>query len=197
MVGIAITGGIACGKSLVGSILAEEGVPICEADTLAHGLMVPGTSVFGEIVREFGDDILDAHGNVDRRLLGEIVFFNAERLARLNAITHPPVERAWEEWLSGRAAAGTKAAGVVVPLLYETGRTVGWDFVICVSAYESVQLERLLDRGLSEDAARKRVEAQGPITGKMAAADYVVVNNGTVETARKQVMRILRDMLER
>ena len=197
MVRIAITGGIACGKSLVGSFLAEEGVPVREADDLAHELTAPGGTTFDEIVKEFGGGILGADGGIDRKALGDSVFADAERLERLNAITHPRIERAWEDWLSGRAAAGERAAAVVVPLLYETGRQEGWDFVICVSAYESLQLERLLGRGFRENAARKRMEAQGPITGKMASADYVIVNNGNTATAREQVIRILGDMLEK
>ncbi|MFC1462680.1 dephospho-CoA kinase [Verrucomicrobiota bacterium] len=197
MVRIAITGGIACGKSLVASFLAEEGVPVREADELAHELMAPGTPVFEEIVGEFGAGILGGDGSIDRALLGKNVFSDGERLARLNAITHPPIECAWEEWLSAHGAAGEAAAAVVVPLLYETGREKNWNFVICVSAYESLQLERLLARGLAEEDARKRMGAQGPITEKMASADYVVVNNGAVDAAGEQVIRILRDMLEK
>jgi len=197
MVRIAITGGIACGKSLVASFLAEEGVPVREADELAHELMVTGTPVFEEIVKAFGGGILGDDGAIDRAALGKKVFSDADQLARLNAITHAPIERAWEDWLSDRRAEGAQAAAVVVPLLYETGREKDWDFVICVSAYESLQLERLLARGLVEEDAVKRMEAQGPITGKMAWADYVVVNNGTTETAREQAIRVLRDMLEK
>lgn len=197
MVRIAITGGIACGKSLVGSFFADEGVPVCEADELGHQLMLPGSAAFGEVVDEFGVSILDGAGEISRKLLGEVVFSDPSRLERLNAIMHPAIERAWEDWLSRRSAAGEKAAAVVIPLLYETGSEKGWDCIVCVSAYESLQLVRLMGRGLSEDAARSRMQAQGPITGKMALADYVIVNNGAIDTARAQAMRIMGNILKR
>ena len=205
MVRIAITGGIACGKSLVGSFLREEGVHVWDADELAHELMEPGRPLFDPVVRAFGEDILDADGRINRRRLGAIVFANAEKLRQLNAITHPTVRAAWEARLrelemglgsGGPAATPADCAAVIVPLLFEAGMEQGWNAVVCVTDTEERQLERLRARGLSDEEAKRRIAVQMPLWRKSELADYVIVNAGSREILREQTRRVLRHVLK-
>ncbi|MCX7591838.1 MAG: dephospho-CoA kinase [Kiritimatiellae bacterium] len=204
MLRIAVTGGIACGKSLVASFMREEGIYTCDADDLAHELMEPGQPLHGAVIRAFGLDVLGADGRIDRRRLGQIVFDNPEQLGRLNTLTHPVIRAAWEErirnWeaepLLGYPERGkVKCAAVVIPLLFEAGLDRGWDAVVCVTDREKNQIERLLARGLSEQEAGQRLAAQWPAWKKAERADYVIVNAGSVELLREQTRRVLKHIL--
>ena len=195
MLRIAVTGGIACGQSLVGSLLAAEGVDVCDADDLARGLMRPGNPVYAAVATAFGPSVLADDGAIDRGRLGSLVFADGALLARLNALVHPAVREAWEAWLAERESQAA-AAAVIVPLLYEAGAGAGWSAVICVNALPAVQRERLLARGLGPEAAALRVAAQWPLREKLARADYVLTNNGTKELLKRQTLRVLRRILE-
>lgn len=197
MLRIAITGGIACGKSLVGAYISEEGVAVCDADELAHGLMVSGSHVFKAILDLFGPDILGNDGEIDRRRLGSRVFSNHAELTALNAVVHPWVKKAWLAWLENVRTSGGRAAAVIIPLLYEVGEGSGWNAVVCVSASEKVQLERLADRGLSFGDRRKRLGAQMLVSEKMKMADYVIVNNGTKDLLKQQVRIVIEHVMEK
>lgn len=190
---IAVTGGIACGKSVVGSFLAEEGVPVCDCDDVARRLMEPGGACFGAVVEAFGRAVMSSDGRIDRLRLAGIVFTDPVRLARLNAIVHPAVFDACRRWLDGVRGA---AAAVIVPLLFEAGAEQGWDAVVCVSASPAVQRQRLQARGLAPADAQRRMAAQMPVREKMARADYVIMNDGTLEMLRAQTRRVLRSILE-
>ena len=196
MVRIAVTGGIACGKSVVGSILRGWGLEVCEADDIAHALLVPGEPVFSEVVRRFGRGILGSDGRVDRGVLGRLVFADGRRLLELNALMHPEVMRRVSAWLQQRAG-GAGAAVAVVPLLYEAGGGSGWDAVICVSSPEAEQLRRLGARGLTPEESRVRVAAQWPLEEKEKRADYVICNRGGLALLERQTRivtaRILGD----
>lgn len=192
---IALTGGIACGKTVAGTILAEAGYPVCEADAVAHDLMRPGQPVHDAVVRAFGPSILDAAGAIDRGRLGRLVFADPEKRETLNALVHPAVKAAIADWLD-RQPAGTAAAVVIVPLLYEAGLADGWDAVICVASPRAVQWQRLRDRGLSEEEARQRLAAQMATVEKMNRADRVVFNSGTKERLREQILAAMNEMRE-
>jgi dephospho-CoA kinase len=196
MVRIAVTGGIACGKSLVGSYLAEQGIAVCEADRLAHGALSRGEPVFDSVVRAFGNDILGADGAIDRSVLGKRVFADPALLARLNALVHPEVKRRWLTWMSD-AAGDSRPAAAIIPLLYEIGEErEEWTAVICVSAPRSRQLEWLALRGLTPEEAEQRIASQWPSRRKMALADYVIINSGTKELLIRQTQKALRCILE-
>ena len=190
MLSVALTGGIASGKSLVAACLAEATVPICEADDLARAVLERGGEAYAEVVRAFGPGILRADGEIDRAALARIVFADARCLQRLNAITHPPVLQRLYAW---REAAGRTAPLVVavIPLLYEVHEEGRWDRVICVAAPESAQLERLRQRGLSAAEARQRLAAQWPLHEKMERADYVIYNAASRELLRAQTRMVL------
>lgn len=196
MVRIAVTGGIACGKSRVGGFLEEAGAAVSDADDIARELMRKGTGVFDRVVAEFGAGILDAGGNIDRRVLGTMVFSDARKLERLNAIVHPAVKAAWEAWLAG--VDGKACAGVViVPLLYEARAEGGFDSVICVACERKDQVKRLRDRGLSDPEIEARLAAQMPVPEKMERADLVVFNSGSLEVLREQTVKALRLVVEK
>jgi dephospho-CoA kinase len=195
MVGIAITGGIACGKSLVGALMGGWGVEVCDADDLAHHLMEPGAQAYGPVVAAFGREILTGDGRVDRRRLGDRVFADGGDRERLNAIVHPLVKEAWRDWVSRRPPE-TRAAAVLIPLLYEAGEGEGWDAVVCVVASEATQRARLAARGLDGQEARRRMAAQMPLAEKAERADFVILNDGTLDVLREQTMRVLERILE-
>ena len=195
MVTFAVTGGIACGKSLTGLLLAEAGVAVCDTDQLAHQLMSRGRPVYDAVVQTFGRVILGPDKAIDRTRLGSLVFDDSRALAKLNALVHPAVKESWRDWLAGQS--GVKAAAVLIPLLYEVGEEAGWDAVVCVACSPDIQFKRLMERGFSERETRLRMNAQMPIEEKMERADYVIFNEGSVEVLREQTQRVLNDMVEK
>jgi len=194
MLRIAVTGGIACGKSLVGSFLEDGGVAVCDSDALAHETIAPGQPAHGEIIEAFGEGVLDAKGAVDRAVLGDRVFSDPEQREKLNAIVHPRVREGWRAWLREREAA-SRAAAVIIPLLFEVGVDLEWDAIICVTAAEATQLQRMATRGLSEADARRRLAAQLPNAEKARRSGYVIENSGTVEELRMQVNEVIERIL--
>lgn len=196
MVRVALTGGIACGKSLVGSMFAERGIPVCDADHVAHGLMEPGLPVYERVVDVFGREIVGPGGEIDRRRLGRVVFGDPARLAELNALVHPAVVRAYRTWLEGLESS-VRLAVVIIPLLYEAGLDMEWDSVVCVISPERLQVERLMRKGYSEQESRRRVSAQWPTAAKAARADYVIYNAGPICLVRAQAAMVLERMMER
>jgi dephospho-CoA kinase len=190
---IALTGGIATGKSYVLDQFRRRGVPCLDADELAHGVTAAGTEATAAIAERFGADILAADGAVDRRKLGPIVFADPAARRELEAITHPAVYRAINAGLRGFELVGDGAFAVVgVPLLFETGAEKGFDKVIVTACAPPTQLARLIERGLTEDAARQRLAAQWPTEQKVARADFVVTTDGTFTETDHQVDEIYR-----
>jgi dephospho-CoA kinase len=193
MLKIALTGGIATGKSYVLDQFRRRGVPCLDADELAHGVTAAGTEATTAIAERFGADVLAADGAVDRRKLGPIVFADPAARRELEAITHPAVYRAISAGLRAFELMGDGAFAVVgVPLLFETGAEKGFDKVIVTACAPQAQLARLVERGLTEDAARQRLAAQWPSEKKTARADFVVTTDGTFEDTDQQVDEIYR-----
>jgi len=187
---LGITGGIACGKTETGRVLAEAGFDVLDTDLLAHQLMRAGTPVFEQVVEQFGKLILGTDGEIDRATLGQIVFANPMARVALNGLVHPAVIQAAGEWIAARRAAGQEAA-ILVPLLFEADWTQGWDAVVCVAADEELVFQRLEKRGLSEEEARKRIAAQMPLSEKKERADFSIENNGSLEALRSQVQNLM------
>ncbi|WP_258805836.1 dephospho-CoA kinase [Pseudarthrobacter sp. NS4] len=185
MLKIGLTGGIASGKSVVAAQLRKRGAVLVDADALAREVVEPGTEGLRRIVAEFGSGMLGDDGRLDRARLGEVVFGNPERLGILNGIVHPLVR--------ARAAAIVAAAGdaVVVqdiPLLVETGQGSDFHLVVVVDAPYDVRVQRMLERrGMTADAARSRMAAQASREERLAAADVVLDNSGSMEDLVKQV----------
>jgi dephospho-CoA kinase len=197
MLKVALTGGIATGKSHVLDQFRRRGVPCLDADELAHGVMAAGTEATAAIAERFGAAMLASDGSVDRKKLGPLVFADASARRDLEAITHPAVYRAIAAGLRAFALLGDGRFAVVdVPLLYETGAEKDFDRVIVTTCEPGTQLARLVDRGLTEDAARQRIAAQWPTETKTARADFVVQTDGTFEDTKRQVDAVYRQLAE-
>ena len=192
MLKIALTGGIATGKSYVLEQFRRRGVPCLDADELAHGVTAAGTEATAAIAARFGTEILAADGAVDRRKLGPIVFADPAARRELEAIVHPAVHRAVAAGIRGFELLGDSLAIVDVPLLFETGGEKNFDRVVVTACTVERQLARLLDRGLTEEAARQRLAAQWPTEKKVSRADFVVTTDGTFEETDRQVDDIYR-----
>ncbi len=188
MLTVGLTGGIASGKSTVAKMLHERGCAIMEADSLAHEYLKPENPVSQEVIREFGREILDASGKIDRAKLGELVFGHAEKIERLNAIIHPHVLKEIAQRLNDLARTGGTSIAVVVAALHiETGYYKTFDRLAVAWCRAEQQLERLVHRGLTREQAERRIASQMPIDEKRRLADDVIDCSGTLEETRRQV----------
>jgi dephospho-CoA kinase len=184
---IALTGGIATGKSHVRAEFEALGVPAIDADVLARQAVEPGTPGFDAVVARFGPGVL-AGGRLDRRRLASVVFADAEARRDLEAIVHPIVRAAADAWFDALDPARHPFAIADIPLLYETGRERDFAAVIVTACEPATQLRRVMARdGATEAEARARIAAQLPIEEKIRRADYVIRTDGTVEETRDQV----------
>jgi dephospho-CoA kinase len=188
---IGITGGIACGKSETGRLLAEWGVAVCDADRVAHEIMRKGAPVYQRVVDAFGTDILDPNGEISRPTLGRIVFDDPVKRQCLNELVHPAVRKEITEWTNARQAEGREAA-VIIPLMYESGMDdMPWDSIWCISSTNELILERLEQRGLARQEAEQRIAAQLPLEEKETRADWVILNAGTLEELKQRTREAL------
>jgi dephospho-CoA kinase len=193
MLKIALTGGIATGKSYVLDGFRRRGVPCLDADELAHGVTAAGTEATTAIAERFGVEILASDGSVDRKRLGPIVFADPAARRELEAIVHPAVYRAITAGMRAFELVGERGFAVAaVPLLFETGAEKNFDRVIVTVCTPETQLARLLERGLSEEAGRQRLAAQWPTARKTAHADFVVTTDGSFAETDRQIDEIHR-----
>jgi dephospho-CoA kinase len=193
MVKVALTGGIATGKSYVLEQFRRRGLPCLDADALAHGVMAAGTEATTAIAARFGQEMLAPDGSVDRARLGPVVFADAAARRELEAIVHPAVHRAIAAGIRAFELTGDARLAIVdVPLLYETGSESKFDKVIVTECPPDVQMARLMDRGLTEPAARQRLAAQLPTHEKATRADFVIRTDGTFAETDSQVEQVLR-----
>lgn len=192
---IALTGGIASGKSRCLAAIAALGVPTIDADQLARDVVAPGTSGLDAVVDRFGGGVLTTSGSLDRDALGALVFTDSRARHDLEAIIHPRVYAAIAAWF----AQLTAPTGVAdIPLLYETGRDGDFDVVIVAACRPEQQLERLMARnGLSLTEAQTRIDAQWPIAEKVARADYVIDTSGTLEDTDANTLRVWKEAINR
>jgi len=188
---IALTGGIATGKSYVRARFEALGVPTIDADTLARDAVAPGTAGLAAVVARFGRKVLQADGSLDRQRLAEIVFAEPEARRALEAIVHPEVRRATDWWFAALEAEKVPYAIADIPLLYEVGRDRDFDDVIVVACDPDTQRRRLAERdGMSDAQAHQRISAQSPIDQKVSLADYVILTDGTYEETDRQVTKV-------
>ena len=193
---IAVTGGIACGKSEAGRCLAELGAAVIDADEVARDVVKPGMPALDGIARTFGRGVLAKDGSLDRERLADVVFADAEKRRALEAIVHPPVLEAIRSWVTKETAAGRDAVAMV-PLLFEAGAAEGWDAVVCIAASDPVALQRLRARGFTDEEANARMAAQWPVAEKARRAGWTIWNDGTLEVFRSDVSRVYREIRER
>jgi dephospho-CoA kinase len=185
---VALTGGIATGKSHVRARFETLGAPTIDADTLARDAVAPGSAGLAEVVRTFGGAIVDADGSLDRKKLGAIVFGNAAARQDLEAIIHPYVREMTDKWFASLDSSRYPFAIADIPLLFEGERERDFDTVIVTACEPATQLQRLMQRDvLSEHEARQRIAAQWPLEQKIARADYVIRTDGTFDDTNRQV----------
>jgi len=183
---IGLTGGIGSGKSTAAGRFAELGALVIDADALAREVVEPGTEGLAAVVAEFGEQVLDGAGRLDRPALARVVFGDDAARGRLNAILHPRI-RARAAELIGAAPPGTVVIQDV-PLLVETGQSGRYDLVVVVEAPDELRVRRLgRDRGMPAEEVRARMAAQATDEQRRAAADVVLVNDGTPEDLRAKV----------
>jgi dephospho-CoA kinase len=183
---IALTGGIATGKSACLAAFARLGAAIIDADTLARAAVEPGTPGLALVVRRFGTGVLAADGRLNREALGRLVFSDADARRDLEAIVHPEVYAGIRRWFGGLS--GLPAGVAEVPLLYETDHAVDFDRVVVAACSREEQKRRAMARdGLSEAEVERRLAAQWPIEAKRRRADAVVDTGGTLAETERQV----------
>lgn len=185
---LGLTGGIASGKSAIAEMLRELGFQVINADELGHILMEPGRPAFSEIVKEFGEGVIDAAGRIDRRKLGELVFSDRRKLDKLNTILHPRVEEEMSRQFAEWEKEGVRdAAFVEAALLVEAGYQKKLDGLVVASCKPEQQIERLLARGMSREEAQRRIASQMPSEEKLAFATVKIDCSGSLEETRRQV----------
>jgi len=184
---IGLTGNIATGKGAVSGMLDCLGAEAIDADVLVHELMEKGTPIWQAVVQEFGEDILGHERDIDRKKLGSIVFADEAALHRLEAIVHPAVIARTEELIES-----SQEPVVVVEAikLIEAGMDRNYDALWVVTCRQEQQLARLVEqRGLTEEEARQRIEAQPPQEARLARADVVIDNSRSLDETWRQVKR--------
>nr|XP_016939609.2 dephospho-CoA kinase [Drosophila suzukii] len=193
---VAVTGGIATGKSTVSKVFERQGIPVIDADKIAREIVEPGQPCWKQIREVFGDEVLLPSKEINRAVLGKMIFEDKELRGKLNKITHPTIHRKIFWQVCKLLVTGHAWIVLDLPLLFETG--VLMDFIhkiVCVSCDSDKQLERLIARNeLSESEARHRVDSQMPLDKKCEKSHFVIDNNGSVEEAENSAMSIYNMM---
>ena len=195
---VGLTGGLACGKTFVGEALAQLGCHVLQADRLGHEVLLPGGEAFAQVVSEFGSGVLDQAGAIDRRALAAEVFEKPERLALLNRLVHPPVQRREEEWLARAAAQDPHGIAVVeAAILVETGSYRRFHKLIVVTCDVEQQVQRSMKRdGVAREEVLARLGRQMPLAEKRKFADFVIDTTGAKEDTVRQT-RAVYELLRR
>jgi len=198
MLRVGLTGGIASGKSIVGEMFVHLGAELIEADRIAHELMQPGQAVYAEVVRQFGMEILNPDGSVNRPRLAEAAFGRSgskakSRVQELNRIVHPAVLARQEAWMDEVGARDPGAVAIVeAALILEAGANKQFQRLIVVTCRDEQRVERLaarlkIDLETARQEVSRRMAAQWPDEKKVAAADYVIDNSGSLDATEAQV----------
>jgi dephospho-CoA kinase len=192
MLRVALTGGIGTGKSYVSRRLTAAGIPVVDADRLARDVVAPGTPGLAAVVERFGPRVVGPDGALRRPEMAALVFRDAEARRDLEAIIHPAVRRAIDQFFASLPAS-TPVAVADIPLLYETHRAADFDVVVVAACPPEMQVARVMARdGATEAAVRQRMAAQVPIDDKVRRADYVIDTSRTFEATDAGV----RDVVE-
>ncbi len=205
MLKVGLTGGIASGKSVVGEMFVALGAHLIQADVISHELMQPGEAVYQEVVRRFGEGILNPDRTVNRARLAEAAFgapggSQPSRIQELNQIVHPAVIGRQERWMEQVARSNPRAIAIVeAALILEAGSAKSLDRLVVVTCHPEQRIQRWAARlGVDEENARlevtRRMAAQFPDEEKIKAADYVIDNSGSLDGTRKQVGKVYSEL---
>ncbi len=200
MLRVGLTGGLACGKTTVAEMFARRGAEVILADKIAHELLEPGTEAHAKVVEAFGRDILNPDGTISRSKLADLAFRG--RIQELNAIVHPAVIRAQEDWMDQVGERKPHAIAIVeAALMIEAGAHKRFDKLVTVICSFDQKVSRLAKRsGLPRDAARaeveRRVKAQLPDADKAALSDFVIDNSGTLADLQSRVDEVWSELVK-
>jgi len=198
MLRVGMTGSIGVGKSFVASVFVELGCHVLDADLTAREVVLPGTPGLQAIAREFGDEILNADGTLDRKRLGALIFADENRRQRLNHILHPFIIARQDEILRAWELEDPHGVGIVdAALMIESGGYKRFDKLIVVHCRPEVQLERLMLRDqLSREEAERRIAAQMPQEEKQKFADYLIDSSDGFDLTRAQIVRVHEKLIK-
>ncbi len=190
---LGLTGGMGCGKSTAAALFADCGFRLLDADMIVREVLLPDPVVATTIREKFGETVVAASGAISRERLAEIVFADDLALAWLENLLHPRLIAHWQTVL---AAAHETAFVAEVPLLFEKGMENWFDFTVCVTADSRQQLHRLQQRGIPPELASQRIARQLPLTRKRDLADFVLLNDGSLQFLREQVRHLSARLLK-
>jgi dephospho-CoA kinase len=202
---VGLTGGISSGKSVVGEMFAALGVAVIDADHIAHALMQPGQAVYAEVLRHFGDGILNPDGTVNRSKLAEAAFGRPNRNDRprvqeLNQIVHPAVIQRQEEWMDEIGRKQPQGIAMVeAALIVEAGAAKRFDRLIMVTCRSQQRFQRWahlrkVDQAAAAREVMRRMAAQLPDEEKIKLADFVIDNSGSLDNTQKQVKEVYKEL---
>ena len=194
---IGLTGGIGSGKSTVAALIAAQGFTVIDADRIARDIVEPGMPALAELARAFGEDILNEDGTLNRGLLAQCAFSDEKRTQLLNGIMHPRIDEETQRRFESARANGEQVVIYDMPLLVDKGLHEGMDQTVVVDVDVETRVKRLVEhRGLDEEDARRRIAAQIDDDARLAVADIIIDNNGSLEDLKPQVKSLV-DKLRR
>lgn len=195
---IGLTGGIATGKSTVANFFKEADIPVIETDVIAKNVMQKGSDVYQAVRDYFGEEILLLNGEIHRKLLGQLIFSDAEKRQFLNDTVHPAVKTVMLREIEKYQLEGKKLIIVDVPLLFEAGFDQSVDLTLVVATDEMTQLNRLMERdNIDKALANQKIKAQWPLVEKKEKADFVLDNSESILSTKKAFRDILEVLKER
>jgi dephospho-CoA kinase len=195
---IGLTGGIGSGKSTVATYLAEMGAVVIDLDKVGHEVLKSGSRALKRVVSEFGKDILDAEGDIDRARLGKIVFKNRDALARLNRIMHPAIDKILFERIEEYRRQGIKVVVLEAAAMLEAGKAKQADEIWVTTAPEATVLRRLRGRsGYSGEESRARMRSQLSDAERIKHAEVVIDTDGSLDEVKARVEKEWRKLMER
>lgn len=194
---VGLTGGIASGKSESAKIFQQLGARVIDADTVSRTVMCPQTECWRQVTAAFGREILKDDLTIDREKLACIVFSDQQKRLQLNSLVHPAIIHQLESLVARIEKAEPEALVIIdAALLVETGLNRRCDKVIVLCAAEETQITRLVERdGMSRTEAQKRINAQLPLGEKVKAADYLIQNDGSLETLQRETRGVFQSLL--
>ena len=193
---IALTGGIACGKSTLAKFLTELGIRVLDADDVVHALEAPGGEAVEPIRARFGDGVIARDGGVDRKALAEVVFSDLAARRGLEDLLFPRVRRILLDFVSESSPTAPRIS--VIPLLFESHWESDYDIILAITSPERIQIERMMNtRGYTRSQAEARLAAQMPVAEKAARAHFAVVNDSTPTHLKDEAQRLVSWLNER